>query len=127
MPKPPVTLLNVSVSVAEGRFSFDPPPGNAGYQFGKGCVRGTIVFKLDSSTVAFCGCRFHPTKGNMPGIETRWSSASRNADELAATFESPQGAIFDGNLHLYCILIEDDSVLTIDPQVGNDGETGDGG
>lgn len=125
MSNPPVTQIYVTVTITDGHFAFDPAPGNAGYQFTKGVALGTMVFKLASSKYTFSGCSFHPTTGGMPGVEARWSSATRKTDELVASFDSPQGALFGGNLHLFCIENQSGSTLVIDPQVGNDGETGD--
>lgn len=119
------TRLEVKVSVVDGGFIFDPPLREHGYQFSKLAQRGTIIFILLTKGYSFCGCSFHPIRGGMPGVEARWNTATRGADELVVTLAFPAGVIQEGDLHLYC-LHESGTVHLIDPQVGNDGETGDG-
>lgn len=127
MTSKPVTQFFVLVRIEEGRYTFDPPGGPNGYQFTKGTTRGTIVFRLESREFEFNGCSFHPTtKDGMPGVEARWGAASRSKEELAATFDYPSGKLYEGHLHLFCINRRAGKSLVIDPQVGNDGETGEG-
>lgn len=125
MPAVSLTRLEIKVYVVDGGFVFDPPLREHGYQFSKHAQRGTIVFQLMTKDYAFCGCSFHPISGGMPGMAARWNTSARGTDELVATLVFPEGVIQEGDLHLYCIHVSG-TVHLIDPQVGNDGETGDG-
>lgn len=117
-------LWNITITIIGGIATFDPPPGKQGYQFAKNARRGIIAFTLASDDYAFIGCTYVPVKGDMPGIEARWGHAVRNTKELVVTFGYPEGVIHDGHLRLEYMHRTEKHTHVIDPQVGNDGQTG---
>lgn len=125
MPQTPITLIRVTVSIDEnGNPVFDPKPGDNGYQFTKKTTRGVMVFTLASKEYLFCGCSFKPSQGGMPGVEARWGDACRNRNELVVTFDFPNGRLHEGDLELGYIHPDQKTFGIVDPQVGNDGQTG---
>ncbi|MGN6151134.1 MAG: hypothetical protein ACTHOH_03880 [Lysobacteraceae bacterium] len=117
-------LWNITVIIEGGVARFDPPPGKQGYQFAKNARRGVIVFTLASDDYRFSGCNYTPQKGDFPGIEARWGHATRNPGELVVTFTYPEGVVHDGHLRLEYMRRSDKITQVVDPQVGNDGQTG---
>lgn len=117
-------LWNITITIVGGIATFDPPPGKQGYQFAKNARRGIIAFTLASDDYAFIGCTYVPVKGDMPGVEARWGHAVRNTKELVVTFGYPEGVIHDGHLRLEYMHRTSKHTDVIDPQVGNDGQTG---
>lgn len=119
-------LWTITVTIEGGVPRFDPPPGKQGYQFVKNARRGVIVFSLESDDYLFSGCTYVPVKGNQPGLEARWGHAVRNPKELVVTFTYPEGVIHDGHLRLEYMHRTSQHTDVMDPQVGNDGQTGGG-
>ena len=117
-------LWNITITIVGGIATFDPPPGKQGYQFAKNARLGIIAFTLASDDYAFIGCTYVPVKGDMPGVEARWGHAVRNTRELVVTFGYPEGVIHDGHLRLEYMHRTSKHTDVIDPQVGNDGQTG---
>ncbi len=117
-------LWNITITIVGGIATFDPPPDKQGYQFAKNARRGIIAFTLASDDYAFIGCTYVPVKGDMPGVEARWGHAVRNTRELVVTFGYPEGVIHDGHLRLEYMHRTSKHTDVIDPQVGNDGQTG---
>lgn len=122
---PQTPIINVDIHIGPGRsgklrtVTYDPPPGDKGYQFPRDSKTGQLHFHVVTPGYRIAGFKYQSQRGGTPGMAPEPGLLPTPKRSLRIDFLFDR--IQDGHLRLQ---FENATVqFSNDPQVGNDGDT----